>query len=119
MSSPLLIDGRKTGLRVYVIVDDLKRSYSLSQVGLVKLAPKPYQLADPLAEIIGPYERHNGSWPTIYLLNALVASADTSATWRPIRAGIEETIGRLMKRSAGVPGCSIIATRRPRSGAST
>ena len=94
---PLLMGGCKTGLRVYLIVHDLKRSYSLSQVGLVKVAPEPYRLGDPVAEIIGPYEQRDGSWPPIYLLNELVASDDTRSAWESIRRSIDQTIDLFME----------------------
>jgi Tubulin-tyrosine ligase family len=97
VARPLLMDGFKTGLRVYLIVDDLKRSYSLSQVGLVKLAPAPYRVGDPAAEIVGPYEQRDGSWPTIYLLNELVEGDETRATWTAIRKSIDQTIDLFME----------------------
>jgi hypothetical protein len=97
VSRPLLMDGCKTGLRVYLIVNDLKRSYSLSQVGLVKLAPRAYRVGDPAAEIVGPYEQRDGSWPTIYLLHELVAGEETRATWTAIRKSIDQTIDLFME----------------------
>jgi hypothetical protein len=97
LPEPFLIDGYKTGLRVYLMIHDLKRSYSLSEQGLVKLPARPYVRADPEAEIVGPHMKRDGNWPAIYLLKDLVNSEHTEGEWKPIRKSIEKTIDLLME----------------------
>jgi hypothetical protein len=97
LSEPFLIDGYKTGLRVYLMVYDLKWSYWLSEQGLVKLPAERYVRADSEAEIVGPHMKRHGVWPVIYLLKDLVNSAEHQHEWKPIRRSIEKTIDLFME----------------------
>lgn len=103
ISEPFLFRGRKTDLRVHIVISDLKKpKYRLLSTVLLRSAPEVYVRGNLMSEICNTsYSKALGKRPIVSTLNLLAKSSKLSTdVYREIKKSIEDTVRRLMNAVA-------------------